>query len=86
MKPGIKRFWYCAFVVTGSLTAGVVLFVGSFIVTGFLWSLLAVPNPEDFGLGDGLMVVGGGFVIGCTLGVAAIVGVLYKFWPHPVSK
>jgi hypothetical protein len=85
MKPGIKRFWNYAFVVA-FLIAGVALFVGSFIVMACLWAPLAVPNPEDFGLGDGLRVVGGGFVIGCTLGVAGIVAVLYKFWPHPVSK
>jgi hypothetical protein len=75
-------FWRCVLVVLGSLTAGVVLFAGSFVVLDFIWTHLVVRNPKDIGLGDGVMVVGGGLIVGCTLGIGSFAYSLYKFWPR----
>ena len=75
-----------ALVIVGSLVTGAALFVSSFVAMDFVWTHFVVPSPTDIGLGDGVMVVGGGFVIGCTLGVAGLVVVLYKFWPRPTQN
>ena len=45
------------------------MFVSSFVTLDFVWTHFVVPNPKDVGLGDGVAVVGGGFVIGCVLGL-----------------
>jgi hypothetical protein len=45
-----------------------------------------VTDPRQIGLGDGVIVVGGGFLIGCTLGLGALVVILYRFWPRRASK
>jgi len=82
----MKAFGRYAVVIVGSLLTAAILFVGSFLVIDFVWTHLVVPNPKDVGLGDGVMVVGGGFIIGCTLGVAGIAVVLYKFWPRRLPK
>jgi hypothetical protein len=82
----VKRFWKYPVVVIGSLVIGAALFVSSFIAMDFLWTHVVARNPKDIGLGDGVMVVGGGFVLGCTLGIAGLVLVLYRFWPRRVSK
>jgi hypothetical protein len=73
-------------VIAGSLLVGIFLFVSSFVVMDFAWTHFVVPNPKDTGLGDGVVVVGGGFIIGCILGVSGIVFTLYKFWPPGNSK
>jgi hypothetical protein len=78
----MKAFGRYALVIVGSLVTGAALFVSSFVAMDFVWTHLVVPNPKDIGLGDGVMVVGGGFVMGCTLGVSGLVMVLYKFWPR----
>ncbi|MFZ1931416.1 MAG: hypothetical protein WA261_09925 [Candidatus Sulfotelmatobacter sp.] len=70
----------------GSLAAGVMLFVLSFAVLDFVWTHVIVTDPKQIGLGDGVIVVGGGFVIGCTLGLGALVFVLYRFWPGRASR
>jgi hypothetical protein len=82
----MKAFAKCALVITCSLVTGGILFVSSFVATDFVWTHLVVPNPKDIGLGDGVMVVGGGFIIGCVLGISGIVFVLYKFWPRKISR
>jgi hypothetical protein len=41
---------------------------------------LVIGNREAH-LGDGVVVVGGGFLIGATFGILAIGFVLYRFWP-----
>jgi hypothetical protein len=58
----------------------------SFVGLDFVWTHFVVTDPKQIGLGDGVMVVGGGFLIGCTLGIGALVLVLYRFWPRRVSK
>ena len=72
--------------IAGSLAAGATLFVLSFVVLDFVWTHVIVTDPRQIGLGDGVIVVGGGFVIGCTLGIGALVFVLYRFWPRRASK
>jgi len=84
-KTALHTFSKYALVVVGSLATGATLFLGSFAAMSFVWTRLVVPNPEDFGLGDGVMVVYGGFVLGCVLGVAGLAVVLYKFWPRRIQ-
>jgi len=81
----MKAFGKYALVIVGSLVTGGTLFVSSFVVMDFVWTHFVVPNPKDIGLGDGVLVVGGGFVIGCTLGLAGLMFVLYKFWPRRIQ-
>jgi hypothetical protein len=78
----MKAFGRYTLVIVGSLVTGAALFVSSFVAMDFVWTHFVGPKPKDVGLGDGVMVVGGGFVIGCTLGVAGLAVVLYKFWPR----
>ena len=66
----MKAFGRYALVIFGSLLTGAALFVSGFVAMDFVWTHFVVPNPKEIGLGDGVMVVGGGFVIGCTLGVS----------------
>ena len=73
-------------VIIGAVLAGVALFFLSFAVLDFLWTHLVLTNPKETGLGDGVMVVGGGFVIGSTLGLGGIVLVLDKFWPRRLRQ
>jgi hypothetical protein len=75
-----------ALVIASSLVTGGILFVSSFIAMDFIWTHLVVRNPKDIGLGDGVMVVGGGFIIGCTLGISGIAFVIYKFWPRRLPR
>ena len=82
----MKAFGKYALVIVGSLATGATLFVSSFVAMDFVWTHFVVPNPKDVGLGDGIVVVGGGFVIGCTLGLAGLAVVLYKFWPRRTQQ
>jgi len=69
-------------VVGGSLLAGAAVFVSSFVVFDFVWTHFVVGGSREAGLGDGVVVVGGGFVIGITLGLATLAFVLHRFWPR----
>ncbi|HTS06207.1 MAG TPA: hypothetical protein VMP68_11550 [Candidatus Eisenbacteria bacterium] len=71
-----------AVVIVGAVLTGVVLFFLTFVLLDFVWTHLVVTNPNEVDLGDGIMVVGGGFVIGSTVGLGGIALVLYKFWPR----
>ena len=82
----MKAFGRYTLVIVGSLATGSALFVSSFVAIDFVWTHFVVPSPKDTGFGDGVMVVGGGFVIGCTLGVSGLVMVLYKFWPRRIQN
>ncbi len=82
----MKAFGRYALVIAGSLATGAALFVSSFVAMDFVWTHMVVSNPKETGLGDGVMVVGGGFVICCTLGVAGLALVLYKFWPRRMQN
>ncbi len=78
----VKPFGKYALVIIGSLLTGVFLFVGSFVAMDFVWTRFVVHNRKNIGLGDGVMVVGCGFLVGCSAGVAGLVAVLYRFWPR----
>ena len=70
-----------AAVITGGLATGVALFVLPFVVLDFVFTRFAVKDyPGQPDLGDGVMVVGGGFLVGCSLGLAGLIFVLYRFW------
>jgi hypothetical protein len=45
-----------------------------------------ITNPAEVSSADGVVVIGGGFVIGTTLGLSGFAFVLYRFWPTRVSK
>jgi hypothetical protein len=70
-------------VFTSALLVGAALFVGSFVAMDFGWTHFVVTDPGKIGLGDGVMVVGGGFVLGATLGLAGLIFMLYTYWPRP---
>ena len=82
----MNLFWRYVLVIAGSLAAGVTLFVLSFVLLDLGWTHLIVTDPKQIGLGDGVVVVGDGFVTGCTLGIGALIFVLYRFWPGRASK
>jgi hypothetical protein len=73
-----------ALVLVGSVLFGSALFVASFIVMDFGCTHLV--KPQDIDRGDGVMVIGGGLILGCTLGLAGAAYVLYRFWPRSISK
>jgi hypothetical protein len=71
----------CAVVIASSVVAGAVLFMSSFVVLDFVWTHFIVTDPKEIGMGDGVVVVGGGFIIGTILGLLGIGLVIYRFWP-----
>ncbi|MBZ5678780.1 MAG: hypothetical protein LAO24_01605 [Acidobacteriia bacterium] len=81
----MKSFGRYALVITGALLVGAVLFVLSFVAMDFVWTHF-VTKPADVGLGDGVVVVGGGLIVGTTLGLLGLAIVLYRFWPSRLSK
>ena len=80
----MKSLGKYALVIASSLLFGAVLFVASFLVMDFGCTHLV--KPENIGLGEGVIVVGVGFLLGSTLGLAGAGFVLYRFWPRQVSK
>ena len=73
-------------VLIGSLSVGAALFVASFIAMDFIWTHVVVRTPKDVGLGDGIMAVDGGSLLGGSLGLAGIVFMLHRFWPKRASR
>lgn len=71
----------CALVIASSIVAGTALFVSSFIVLDFVWTHFVVPDPKEIGMGDGVVVIGGGLIIGATLGLLGTGLFIYRFWP-----
>ncbi len=86
MQRAVNTFGKYSVVIAGSLFAGTALFALSFVALDFVWTHFVVTDPKQIDIGDGVVVVGGGLVIGCTLGIAALVFVLYRFWPGRASK
>jgi hypothetical protein len=79
MMRAVGRY---ALVIASSFLVGAILFVASFVAMDFVWTHFVVTNPKDIGLGDGVMVVGGGFLIGTTLGLVGLGFTLYRYWPR----
>lgn len=77
----MNRLSEFALLTTGSLLTGAAVFIAGFFVWEFVWTHLVVADPSQIGLGDGVVVVGGGFLIGLTLGLAAMIFILYRYWP-----
>jgi uncharacterized membrane protein YgdD (TMEM256/DUF423 family) len=74
-------------VVAGSLLVGVAIFVASFYVMDFVWTHFVVTDLRELTPADGVVVIGGGFVLGTTLGLAGLALMLYRFWPRKrISK
>jgi hypothetical protein len=80
----VKSVGKYALVITSSLFCGAFLFSASFVLMDFGWRYLV--KPENVTPGDGVMVIGGGFLLGSTLGVAGAAFMLYRYWPSRVSK
>ena len=62
-------------VLLGSLLFGAGLFVASFMLMDFGCTHLV--KPQDFDRGGGVMVIGGGFILGSTLGLAGAGYILF---------
>ena len=77
----MNRISKFAMLTIGSLLSAVAVFVASFFTWEFVWTHLVATDPSQIGLGDGVVVVGGGFLIGITLGLATMILILYRFWP-----
>ena len=82
----VKVFGKYALVVASSLLVGAAIFVSSFVVIDFVWTHFVVTDPQKLSIGDGVVVVGGGFVFGLVFGLAGLVLVLYRSWPRRTEK
>jgi hypothetical protein len=77
----MKSFQKYAPVILGSLAVGIALFVASFFLMDFVWTHIVVRDSREYGIFDGVVVIGGGLVVGMSTGVAGLVYVLNRFWP-----
>jgi hypothetical protein len=82
----VNRAGKLAVVIAGALGTGAAVFVASFVIIDFVWTHFVVTDVSQLGTGDGVMVVGGGFIVGTTLGLAALVLMLYRFWPRRTNS
>jgi hypothetical protein len=71
-----------ALVLLGSSLFGATLWLASFIPMVGGSAHLA----NDIGPVYGVFVIGGGFIVAGTVGVAGAVYVLRRFWPRTISK
>jgi uncharacterized membrane protein YidH (DUF202 family) len=78
----LKVVFRYALVIIGSFVTGATLFVSSFAVVDFVWTYIVVSNRKNAHLGNGVMVVGGGFLIACMVGIAGAAVIVYRFWPR----
>lgn len=78
----MKVFGKYALVIGSSLVVGVGIFYATAFVMDFLWRHVVVKNPENFGLGDGVVVVAGWFIFGTIFGLAGLILTLHRFWPR----
>lgn len=77
----MNRLSKFALLTTGSLLTGAVVFVATFFVWDFVWTHFVVADRAQIGLGDGVVVIGGTFLTG-TVGLAAMIFILYRYWPR----
>jgi hypothetical protein len=80
----VKSLGKYALVVLASLLFGSALFVASFVAMDFGCTHLV--KSHDIDVGDGIMVVGGGFILGTSLGLTGAGYVLYRYWPRSIPK
>jgi hypothetical protein len=73
-------------VIIGSLAAGLSAFVVSFFFMDFFWTHVVVTDKTQLTPGDGVMVIGGGFLLGVGSGLALMGLILYRFWPRKTTK
>ena len=73
-------------VVFGSTFAGVVAFASSFFFVDFLWVHFVIGDRGEVSPADGVVVIGGGFILGLFVGVATAVFALVRFWPRTAVK
>jgi hypothetical protein len=78
----VKAIGQYALVITSALAASAGLFVASFAVLDFIWTHFVLSNAKEINPADGVVVIGGGFLLGAILGVTGFGLVLYKFWPR----
>lgn len=82
----VKVIGKYALVIASSLLVGAAIFVLRFVVMDFVWTHFVVTDLQKLSIGDGVVVVGGGFVFGLVFGLAGLVLVLYRFWPRRTEK
>jgi hypothetical protein len=82
----MKAVGQYALIVTSALAAGAVLFIATFAVLDFVWTHFVLSNPKEASPADGMVVIGGGFLLGAFLGGTAFGLVLYRFWPRKRRK
>jgi hypothetical protein len=78
----VKALGKYALAIASSLVVAVGIFYASAFVMDFLWRHVVVKNPENFGLGDGVVVVAGWFIFGTIFGLAGLILMLRRFWPR----
>jgi hypothetical protein len=74
----VRVFGNYALVIASSLLVGAAIFVLSFVVMDFVWTHFVVTDLQKLSLGDGVAVVGGGFVFGLVFALG--------FWPRRAEK
>jgi hypothetical protein len=78
----VKTFCKYALVIGSSILVGIAIFFGTAFVVDFLWRHLVVRNPENFGLGDGVVIVAAWWLFGTIFGLAGLILMLRQFWPR----
>lgn len=73
-----------ALVISSALFCGAFLFSATFVLIDVGCRYLV--KPENVSPGDGVLVIGGGFLLGSTVGIAGAAFMLYRFWPRRNSK
>lgn len=75
-----------ALLLSTAAATAVVLFLLSFFVMDFAWTHFIVTDPKQISAADGVVVVGGGFLLSSFSGLTALILVLFRFWPRRASR
>jgi hypothetical protein len=78
----VKTYCKYALLIGSSIVVGLGIFFGTAFVVDFLWRHLVVRNPENFGLGDGVVIVAAWLLFGSILGLVGLILMLRRFWPR----